>query len=132
MPGSALITADVMDDHPVWGRCVFLQATGDAETIRGEYTERADEWPPLHFAIVEPPTDATLDPWYRLGFAQMHAYGMGESGGGRVEAPGVTIRPGGPDDLETAMQIDRLIHDAQAAAPSFSAVPLDDDGRRKD
>jgi ribosomal protein S18 acetylase RimI-like enzyme len=132
MPGSALITADVMDDHPIWGRCVFLQASGDAEAIRGEYTERADEWPPLHFAIVEPPTDTALDPWYRLGFAQMHAYGMRESGGERIEARGTTIRRGGLDDLDTAMQIDRLIHDAQAASPSFSAVPLDDDTRRRD
>jgi hypothetical protein len=40
MPGSALITANVMNDHPVWGECVFLEATGDAEAIRGEYTER--------------------------------------------------------------------------------------------
>ena len=30
------------------------------------------------------------------------------------------------------MRIDRLIHDAQAASPSFSAVPLDDDTRRQD
>ena len=132
MAGGSLITANVMDDHPVWSRCVFLEATGDPEAIRGEYTERAGDWPPLHFAIVQPPTDAALDPWYRLGFAQMHAYGMRESGGDRVEAPGVTIRRGGPDDLETAMRIDRLIHDAQAASPSFSAVPLDEDARRQD
>jgi ribosomal protein S18 acetylase RimI-like enzyme len=130
MPGS--ITANVMDEHPVWGRCVFLEAAGDAEAIREEYTRRADEWPPLHFAIVQPPTDATLDPWYRLGFAQMHAYGMRESGGDRIAAPRVTIRRGGLDDLETAMGIDRLIHDTQAIAPSFSAVPLDDVTRRKD
>jgi len=132
MAGSASITATVADAHPIWGQCVFLEATGTAEAIRGEYARRADEWPPLHFAIVQPPTDEALDPWYRLGFAQMHAYGMRESGGKRVEAPGVTIRRGGLDDLELAMRIDRLIHEAQAESPSFSAVPLEPDTHRQD
>ena len=85
MTEGALITANVMDDHPVWGDVSSSRRRGDAEAIRGEYTQCADDLPPLHFAIVEPPTDAALDPWYRLGFAQMHAYGMRESGGERVE-----------------------------------------------
>lgn len=132
MPETASIEATVMADHPIWGACVFLQGSGEAEAIRGEYAARADEWPSLHFAIVEPPTDEALDPWYRLGFAQMHAYGMRESGGERVSAPKVEIRLGGPDDLETALAIDRLIYEAQAASPSFSSEPLDEERRRRD
>ena len=131
MAGTVSIAATVMDDHPSWGRCVFLEAAGEPEAIRGEYARRADEWPALHFAIVQPPTDEALDPWYRLGFAQMHAYGMRKSGGGRIDAPGVTIRRGGIEDLETAIRIDRLIHAAQAAAPSFSGEPLDETTRRQ-
>jgi len=127
-----MLDANVMDDHPIWGACVFLEGSGDAEAIREEYAARADEWPSLHFAIVAPPTDEALDPWYRLGFAQMHAYGIRESGGARVLAPDLEIRRGGPDDLETALTIDRLIHEAQAASPSFSAQPLDEDQRRRD
>lgn len=126
-----MLDANVMDDHPLWGACVFLRGSGEAEAIRDEYAARAGEWPCLHFAIVEPPTDEALDPWYRLGFAQMHAYGMRESGGARVPAPGIEIRCGGPDDLETALAIDRLIHESQAEAPSFSSEPLDEEQRRR-
>ena len=132
MPETASIDATVMDDHPTWGACVFLEGSGEAEAIRGEYARLADRWPPLHFAIVEEPTPETLDPWYRLGFAQMHAYGMRESGGERISAPGIEIRLGGPGDLETALAIDRLIHESQAASPSFSAEPLDEEQRRSD
>jgi ribosomal protein S18 acetylase RimI-like enzyme len=132
VPETASIEATVMEDHPLWGACAFLRGSGGAEAIRDEYTARANAWPSLHFAIVEPPTDAALDPWYRLGFAQMHAYGVRDSGGERVTAPGIEIRRGGSDDLETALAIDRLIHDAQAAAPSFSAEPLDEERRRRD
>lgn len=132
MPETASIEAIVMADHPIWGACVFLRGSGDAEAIRGEYAARADEWPGLHFAIVEPPTDGALDPWYRLGFSQMHAYGRRESGGKRVAVAGIEIRLGGPDDLDTALSIDRLIHEAQAASPSFSSEPLDEERRRRD
>jgi ribosomal protein S18 acetylase RimI-like enzyme len=132
MAGTASIAVTAVDDHPLWGRCVFLEASGEPEAIRGEYTRRAGEWPPLHFAIVAPPTQEALDPWYRLGFAQMHAYGMRESGCERVEAPGIAIRRGGRDDLETALRIDRLIHEAQAAAPSFSSATLDEVSHRRD
>ena len=37
----------------------YIRHIARQEAIRGEYTERADDWPPLHFAIVQPPTDAT-------------------------------------------------------------------------
>ena len=126
------MSANVADAHPIWGACVFLQAEGDSEAIRGEYARRAAEWPPLHFAIVDDPTPEALDPWYRLGFAQMHAYGMRASGSERASAPGVAIRLGGIDDLETALTIDRLIYDAQAESPSFSAEPYVEDGRRRE
>jgi ribosomal protein S18 acetylase RimI-like enzyme len=121
-----------MDDHPTWGACVFLHGSGEAEAIRDEYATRAGDWPRLHFAIVEPPTDSALDPWYRLGFAQMHAYGVRESGGERVTASGVEIRRGGPDDIETALAIDRLIYESQAASPSFSAEQPNEEERRRD
>jgi ribosomal protein S18 acetylase RimI-like enzyme len=132
VPETASIEATVMEDHPIWGACVFLRGLGEAEAIREEYALLADEWPGLHFAIVEPPTEAALDPWYRLGFAQMHAYGVRDSGGERVSVPGLEIRLGGPDDLETALSIDRLIHESQAAPPSFSSEPLDEAQRRSD
>jgi ribosomal protein S18 acetylase RimI-like enzyme len=132
VPETASIEATVMDDHPTWGACVFLQGSGEAEAIRDEYAARAEEWPSLHFAIVEPPTNQALDPWYRLGFAQMHAYGMRKSGGERADVPGIEIRRGGLDSLETALAVDRLIHESQAASPSFSTERLDEEQRRRD
>jgi len=127
-----MIDATVMTDHPVFGACVFLEGEGAPEALRSEYAERAPEWPALHFAIVSPPTGEALDPWYRLGFAQMHAYGMRESGGARVGAPGVTIRRGGPADLDLALRIDGLVYEAQAVSPSFSSYAVDDEARRRE
>jgi ribosomal protein S18 acetylase RimI-like enzyme len=114
-----------IDDHEVFGACVFLEAqTGDPEAVRDAYTTESPRWPPLHFAISAPAPEA-LEPWYLLGFHQMHVYGMRPSGAERAEAAGVTLRPGGPEDLETAIRIDRLIYDEQAASPSYSSYELD-------
>jgi ribosomal protein S18 acetylase RimI-like enzyme len=112
-------------DNAYWGPHVFLEGSGTAEEIRGAYAQESADWPPLHFAIAEATPEA-LDPWYRLGFAQMHAYGVRESGGERVPAPGVTIRRGGPEEIETALRIDRLIAEAQAVSPSYSAVAAEE------
>ena len=62
----------------------------------------------------------------------MHAYGKRESAAERLELPDVTIRPGGPSDLETAIRIDLVIHDAQATTPSFSSFELDETTHRSD
>jgi ribosomal protein S18 acetylase RimI-like enzyme len=120
-----------VDDHSVFGACVFVEAlVDDPETVRGAYAEQAPGWPPLHFAIAKPTLEA-LDPWYRLGFAQMHAYGARPSGGERFEVPGVTLRLGGPGDLEDAIRIDRLIYEAQADPPSYSSYVLDEGEHRR-
>jgi hypothetical protein len=67
-------------DNAYWGPHVFIQGSGDAEEIRGAYARESVDWPLLQFAIAEATPEA-LDPWYRLGFAQMHAYGARASGG---------------------------------------------------
>jgi GNAT superfamily N-acetyltransferase len=120
-----------VDDHAVFGPCVFVEAlVPDVEAVRGAYAEESPGWPPLHFAISKPTAEA-LDPWYRLGFAQMHAYGVQPSGGERESSPGLAIRRGGPDDLEAAIAIDALIYDAQAASPSYSSYELHPDEHRE-
>ena len=114
-----------------WGPHVFLEGKGEAEEIRTAYALESGAWPPLHFAIAEATAEA-LDPWYRLGFAQMHAYAVRESGGELRPAAGLEIRRGGPDDLETALRIDRLIQEAQAEAPSYSSVAFAEGPYRAD
>jgi len=122
---------DRYPEHPIWGDCVFLEAqTDDAEAVRSAYAEGAPTWPPLHFAVSGPAPEQ-LDPWYRLGFAQMHAYGMRASSHERFAAPGVALRPGGPNDLETAVRMDRLIERAQAEPPSYSSYAQDEQEHRK-
>ena len=119
-----------VDDHSVFGPCVFVEAlVADPEAVRGAYAEESPGWPPLHFAISKPTAEA-LDPWYRLGFAQMHAYGVQPSGGERESLPGVTVRQGGTDDLDAALRIDALIYEAQAASPSYSSYELHPDEHR--
>ena len=117
--------------HPIWGDCVFLEArSDDAEAVRSAYAEQSPDWPPLHFAV-SGAAPAQLDPWYRLGFAQMHAYGARPSGGEPFEARGVTLRRGGPADLETAVRIDALIEQAQSASPSYSSYLQDEREHRE-
>ena len=118
-------------ENAFWGPHVFLEGTGEAEEIRTAYTLESGAWPLLHFAIAEATAEA-LEPWYKLGFAQMHAYGVRESGAGPAPAAGVEIRRGGPDDLETALRRDRLIQEAQAASPSYSSVAFEEGPLRVD
>lgn len=127
-----ILSVTRMDDHPLWGACVFVEPrSGDPEAVRDAYTEESPAWPPLHFAVV-PARPEALDPWYRLGFAQMHVYGVRASGGEPLDVEGVTLRPGGPADLETAIRIDELIAAEQAASPSYSSFAHDPETHRAD
>jgi ribosomal protein S18 acetylase RimI-like enzyme len=65
---------------------------------------------------------ADTSPWYELGFARMHARGVLALGGPREEAwPfGYSLREGGPDDLEVALELDHILDEAQQRGPSFS------------
>jgi GNAT superfamily N-acetyltransferase len=119
------LEVQLFDNHSIWGACVFVEAlVDDPETVRGAYADQSPSWPPLHFAISKP-TPRALDPWYRLGFAQMHAYGVRASGGVRFDLPDVAVRQGSIDDLDEAVAIDKLIYDAQAASPSYSTYEYD-------
>ena len=58
-------------ENAYWGPHVFFEGSGEAEEIRDAYARESADWPPLHFAVAEAKPEA-LDPWYRLGYAQMH------------------------------------------------------------
>lgn len=61
-------------------------------------------------------------PWYELGFARMHVRGVLALDGRRRHsfAPGYQLRRGGIDDLPLAIELDRVLDDAQRKGPSFS------------
>jgi GNAT superfamily N-acetyltransferase len=123
------------------GLCAWIERGGHAasepETLRDLYAAAAEAWVDAgadrHYAVVPVLADQ-LEPWYRLGFAQMHMEAMRESGGdGRSPPRGVTIRPGGPEDVEGAgIPINRLIMELQARSPSYLPVPLSVEEERAD
>jgi GNAT superfamily N-acetyltransferase len=123
------------------GRCAWIERAGHAavgpEALRNLYAAAADIWVRAgvdrHYAVV-PVLGELLDPWYRLGFAQMHMEAVRESGGDRREPPaGVTIRPGSPADIErAAIPVNRLITELQERSPSYLPVPITEKEERED
>lgn len=128
-------------DSRYLGRHAWIERAGHAsaepEAIRDLYAAAAPVWVESgverHYAVV-PVLDDLLDPWYRLGFGQMHMEAIRRSGGhGRELPPGVTIRRGGPDDVEAAaIPVDGMITDLQELSPSFLPNPLSDEQERAD
>jgi ribosomal protein S18 acetylase RimI-like enzyme len=110
-------------DRHAWVERAGHAAT-DPELVRDLYAAAAEAWLDAgarrHFALV-PALDEALDPWYRLGFAQMHVEAARASGGAGGGLPaGLTIRRGGRDDIEAALRVNRLIASHQARSPSYA------------
>jgi len=122
-------------ENATWDRHVFVDRAGhaaaDAETLRGLWAAAAETWWDggiRRFFANVPSTAERLDPWYRLGFAQMHQDAIRATAGGEAPSPaGVTIRRGGLEDIETAIRINRVIAATQLEAPSFSGLEPSDE-----
>jgi GNAT superfamily N-acetyltransferase len=121
-------------ENAMWGRHVFVdragQAADDAELVRDLFALAAERWSGAgiqrYFANV-PSLPERLDPWYRLGFAQMHQDAIRETSGGPVAPADVVVRSGGRVDLELAIRVGRQIAEVQTLAPSFSELPPADE-----
>ncbi len=122
---------------PIWGNLAWMERAGhaarDAELTRDLYAAAADSWVDAgavrHYVLV-PALPDDLEPWYRLGFAHMHVEAIRESGCEPRPLPdGLAIRRGGPEGLEDAIKIDRLIQELQGRPPSFSIEAADEDRR---
>ena len=101
---------------------VALYAAAGAHWIEGGALE--------HYAWVFD-DDADRAPWLELGFAPVHQRGVLAL---RPRTPrrlpaGYTLRRGGPQDLEPALELDRVIDDAQGPESS-TASGLDEATRR--
>jgi ribosomal protein S18 acetylase RimI-like enzyme len=122
-----LVGRELEDRH--WARHVWVDRAGyaadDPELVRDLFAAAAEDWwhagVRRYFANV-PSLPERLDPWLRLGFAFMHQHAIRETGAEAALPDGLAIRRGGPDDLETAMSIDRQIAETQLRSPSFAAV----------
>jgi GNAT superfamily N-acetyltransferase len=98
-------------------------AVHEPETVRDLYQAAAEAWVDRglrqHYALVPANDRALVDAWFRLSFGAQHAQGIQEVPEETGSVPGLTVRPGSPDDAETAAQIDLLLIEYQARSPVF-------------
>ncbi|HEY5265611.1 MAG TPA: GNAT family N-acetyltransferase [Acidimicrobiales bacterium] len=97
----------------------------DIDVLADLYAEAGSAWIGQgaleHYVwVLDEPEDTA--PWHELGFARMHLRGVLALNGPRHHtlAPGYVIRRGGPDDLAVAIELDRVLDEAQQQGPSFS------------
>jgi GNAT superfamily N-acetyltransferase len=117
-------------ESSVFGRSVWMERAGhaadDPEVMRDLYAGSAREWLEegfdRHYVYV-PALPEYLDPWYRLGFAQMHLDAIRKTDSERLPFPqDVTVRRGSAADIdEIAIPFNNLIAETQSQTPSFSA-----------
>jgi GNAT superfamily N-acetyltransferase len=118
-------------ENDLWQRHAWIDYAGHAarepEPVRDLYAAAAPGWieagARLHLAMV-PALPGMMEPWYRLGFAQMLLHGIRPAGGEPSQPPtGVIIRQGGRDDLAgVAEALGRLIWEQQALAATFTGL----------
>ncbi len=116
----------------LWGTHGWVPPAGhaaaDPEVIRDLYAAVAEDWieagARLQFAVT-PSLAATMEPWYRLAFAQMQVYAVRPSGGDTPAVPtGVRIRAGAPEDLaEVAARLGSVVWEHQRGPAAFSGLP---------
>jgi GNAT superfamily N-acetyltransferase len=131
----AFVLAEFEDDED-FGRNAWIDAAGsatrDPEVLRDVYGFLAERWVEdgyrRHYAVV-PVLPENLEPWYRLGFHQMHvAAGIVETRSELPELPdGVSIREAGIEDLDDIVRIDVLIFEHQRTAPSYGLMDMEAD-----
>jgi ribosomal protein S18 acetylase RimI-like enzyme len=131
----AFILAEFEDDED-FGRNAWVDAAGsatrDPELLRDVYGFLAVRWVEhgyrRHYAVV-PVLPENLEPWYRLGFHQMHvAAGIVETRSEPPELPdGVSIREAGIEDLDDIVRIDVLIFEHQRTGPSYGLMEVEAD-----
>jgi GNAT superfamily N-acetyltransferase len=119
-------------ENESWGRHVFVDraghAAGDAELARDLFAAAAGRWSAggvQRYLVNVPSLPERLDPWYRLGFAQMHQHAIRATGGAPAPAAGVAVRQGGRQDVDLAVRLNRQIAEVQTLSPSFSELPTD-------
>lgn len=116
-------------DSPEYGRGAWVGPDGvsyESPTVLDAlYAEAGADWIERqaieHYAwVFDDLVDTT--PWYELGFARMHVRGVfAIAAREHSELPaGYSLRRGGPNDLELALELDRVLDEAQQRGPSFA------------
>jgi GNAT superfamily N-acetyltransferase len=104
-------------------------AGSDPEALTLCFVRCARAWSTQRFAIHVPAGDAALtDAFFRLAFGCQLAWAIRESEPAAPVDFGGIIRPGTPDDIEAAVDLDLELHALQMMLPSWSGLePADRD-----
>jgi GNAT superfamily N-acetyltransferase len=125
---AALQENDVRGPHAWSGVGDHSLAEGEsAELYRDLYAAAAAAWVEAgyldHYVVVPAERDV-LDAWYGLSFAQQQVHGKCALGPIQAHEPeGLSVRIGGPQDLDLAMKLAFVIFDHQASAPTWAGAP---------
>jgi ribosomal protein S18 acetylase RimI-like enzyme len=97
---------------------------GDPEHARDLYAAAAADWTDAghvrHAVFVPSSDDALVDAWFRLSFGASGVLAARETAPAQPSGDGFDIRPGSPQDIEAAAQLDREMHVSMVPSPSFS------------
>jgi len=123
----ARLTGRLGDDG--WGRHAWIDWTlaegEDAGVLRHLYAAAARPWVAeghrAHYVEVPAARDDLLAVWFDLSFGKQQVYASRAIGPDHSSDP--RVRRGGPDDLETAVALGRVIWDHQRDAPVWSGLP---------
>ena len=106
-----------------WPRDTRAGARARPLPLRGS-APWVEDGAPLHVAIV-PAMPELAEPWFRLAFAHMQAYGIRESGAEpRPLPPGVRIRAGTIADLRATPALVTRIWEHHRQAPTFTGLTV--------
>jgi GNAT superfamily N-acetyltransferase len=125
---AALQENDVRGRH-AWSELADHElADGEEPSLYRELYEVAgDAWVEagyLDHYVVVPTDDEVLAAWYSLSFAQQQVHGrLALAPVDALDPEGFTVRIGGPDDLDIAMQLAFVIFDHQASTPTWAGAP---------
>ncbi len=127
-------------DSPEYGRGAWTGPDGvsydNGDTLAALYGVAGSSWIDHHalehYVWTLDVADATA-PWFDLGFARMHLRGVLQLGAPRdhVLPPKYSIRLGDARDIELAVELDRVLDEAQREGPSFSLF-VEHGSRRED
>jgi GNAT superfamily N-acetyltransferase len=103
-------------------------AEGESPAIYRElYAVAGEAWVEagyLDHYVVVPAVEEVLAAWYGLSFAQQQVHGrLALEPASLPESESFTLRVGGPEDLDLAMELAFVIFDHQASAPTWAGAP---------
>ena len=114
----AYLGATLDGDMARWG--FGDHAAREPEALRDLYAQQARELGVTRHMLTVPATDPELvDVWFRMAFGCQAVWAVQEVARMDAGFDGV-IRPATPDDTDTFVEFEEMLHDHQVESPSFS------------